>query len=150
MSKLACNICHEDYLDTQTLIKHFTKEHSTTKCHLCAREAATNGNFCPTCHKAFPGEIANLELQISLLSRTESSLKKLQNSITTHKFLLREKFLLRRAELFCTHEIPKDNACPKCEKFNAREIHKTVNIIRISLDAFKPATFRKHQTRITP
>jgi hypothetical protein len=143
MPKYACNVCKTDYPDSPSLLKHFTKEHSTTRCILCSREAAEKGSYCPTCRKAFANEIANLESERELKAKIEDSLKQLDTKIYRHAFLLRDRFLQRRAELFCPHNLPKEQECAKCE---VRPVNKS--IIRVDISDFKPAMLKKPVIRV--
>lgn len=148
MPKFACNLCKEDYPDSQTLVQHFAKDHATTKCHLCKREAAKNGNFCPTCRSVFLPDIELFEHYESERAILKRRLDNIDKAKATQENILRGLFIQRKKEMFCAHEIPKTEKCERCEQFNNREVKKSVNIIRIKLDDFKAGTLKKPQIKI--
>jgi len=130
---IICKTCKDSFTNELEARKHFVLSHGTTKCRLCLREAAKNGRFCETCRKAFQTEISNQENQESFAERIRIQLAKLEKENDRHFFALKGAFLDRQAELFCSHNNPKDAKCEACEKFEAREVRSSKNIIHIEL-----------------
>lgn len=134
MPHLACTACPETFPSEQSAKTHFIENHTLNKCQLCNREQVARASFfCSTCKLAFLSEINQLEDLNSEVKALEHKLNRIRNHRDSIKLRLKTRFLLKHAELFCEHEVPKSEKCEKCDKFFEKDIRSSKRYIHIEL-----------------
>lgn len=131
---IGCRGCPDQFDSEQSARLHFIESHALNKCLLCERpNSAPASNFCPTCKSVFLPEINQIEGITSQVNALQTRVANFQQQKRSKMIALKTRFIARQADLFCSHNIPKDDNCPACEKFNAREVRSSKNIIHVDL-----------------